>query len=64
MGQVSITLPDGSAKVYESGVTALEVANSIGKRLAEAAIVAKVDGQLTDLSRPIEKVAYSSRDKP
>jgi threonyl-tRNA synthetase len=33
----------------------LEVANSIGKRLAEAAIVAKVDGQLTDLSRRIEK---------
>ena len=55
MGQVSITLPDGSTKSYESGVTALEVANSIGKRLAEAAIVAKVDGQLTDLSRPIEK---------
>jgi threonyl-tRNA synthetase len=55
MGQVSITLPDGSTKSYESGVTPLEVANSIGKRLAEAAIVAKVDGQLTDLSRPIEK---------
>jgi threonyl-tRNA synthetase len=55
MGQVSVTLPDGSTKSYESGVTPLEVANSIGKRLAEAAIVAKVDGQLTDLSRPIEK---------
>ena len=55
MGQVSITLPDGSTKSYESGVTALAVANSIGKRLAEAAIVAKVDGQLTDLSREIEK---------
>lgn len=54
MGQVSITLPDGSAKPYESGVTPLEVANSIGKRLAEAAIVAKVNGQLTDLSRPIK----------
>ena len=40
MGQVSITLPDGSTKSYESGVTPLEVANSIGKRLAEAAIVA------------------------
>ncbi|MCI0620247.1 MAG: threonine--tRNA ligase [Acidobacteria bacterium] len=55
MGQVSITLPDGSVKSFESGVTPLAVANSVGKRLAEAAIVAKVDGQLTDLSRPIEK---------
>src|SRR5215510_7874156 len=57
MGQVSITLPDGSMKSYESGVTPLAIANSIGKRLSEAAIVAKVDGQLTDLSRPIEKDA-------
>jgi threonyl-tRNA synthetase len=55
MGQVSITLPDGSTKSYESGITPLEVANSIGKRLAEAAIVAKVNGQLTDLSRPLEQ---------
>ena len=60
MGQVSITLPDGSTKSYESGVTALEVANSIGKRLAEAAIAARVDGQLTDLARPIEKDASVS----
>jgi len=57
MGQVSITLPDGSTKSYESGVTPLEVANSVGKRLGEAAIVARVDGRLVDLTQPIEKDA-------
>lgn len=57
MGQISITLPDGSIRTFESGVTPLDIANSISKRLAESALVAKVDGQLTDLIRPIEKDA-------
>lgn len=54
MPKVTITLPDGSKKEFEKGVTALEVAKSIGSRLADAALAAKVNGELVDLTRPIE----------
>jgi threonyl-tRNA synthetase len=57
MGQIHITLPDGSTKPFESGVTPLEIAHSISKRLAESTLVAKVDGQLTDLFRPLDRDA-------
>lgn len=55
MNQITITLPDSSQKSFEAGVTAAEVAAFIGRRLAEAALVAKLDGQLADLSRKIEE---------
>jgi threonyl-tRNA synthetase len=51
---VKITLPDGSSREYPHGVSAAEVAASIGKRLAKDAIAAKVDGAWVDLDRPIE----------
>jgi threonyl-tRNA synthetase len=51
---VKITLPDGSSREYPKGVTAAEVAASIGKRLAKDAIAAKVDDVWVDLDRPIE----------
>ncbi len=54
---ITITLPDASQKKYEKGTNALHVASEIGPRLAKAAIAAKVDGQLYDLTRPIEKDA-------
>ena len=47
--QISITLPDGSAREYPAGTTAVEVAASIGKRLAKAAVAAAVDGNEVDL---------------
>jgi threonyl-tRNA synthetase len=57
MSQIEITLPDGSKKAVEAGSSALDIAKSIGQRLADAAIVAKIDGELADLARPIEKDA-------
>jgi threonyl-tRNA synthetase len=51
---VNIKLPDGSQREYPRGITAADVAASIGKRLAEDAIAAKVDGEWVDLDRPIE----------
>src|SRR2546423_271508 len=51
---ISITLPDGSSRQFEKPVTAAPVAASIGPGLAKAALGAKVDGKLVDLSRPID----------
>src|SRR6188768_676173 len=47
---ISITLPDGSAREYPAGTTAVEVAASIGKRLAKAAVAATVGGKEVDLT--------------
>ena len=49
-----IRLPDGSERRYEHSVTAREVAESIGPRLSRAALAARVNGKLVDLSSPIE----------
>ncbi len=54
MSSINITLPDGSRQAVESGVCALDIARSISPRLADAAIVARVNGDLCDLTRPIE----------
>ena len=46
-------LPDGSKRELPDGSTVMQLAESIGKGLAKAAIVGKVDGKLVDLSRPL-----------
>jgi threonyl-tRNA synthetase len=57
MSSIVITLPDGSQKPVEAGTRPIDVAQSISPRLADAAIAAKVDGELVDLNRPIDKDA-------
>jgi threonyl-tRNA synthetase len=52
---IKIKLPDGSVKEEPRGATALQVANQISPRLASAALVAKSNGDLIDLTRPLEK---------
>ncbi len=54
MGNVKVTLPDGTQKEIPQGTTAREVAQSIGAGLAKVALAAKVDGTLVDLSAPLE----------
>src|SRR5579871_3344612 len=49
----SAKLPDGSIKEIPDGTTVSQLAESIGKRLAQAAIVGRVDGKLVDLSFPL-----------
>ena len=50
----NITLPDGSVRSYDGPVTAATIASDIGHGLAKAALIAVVDGDEWDLSRPIE----------
>jgi threonyl-tRNA synthetase len=53
----TITLPDGSQKSVPSGSGPMDIAKSIGPRLADDAVVARVNGQLYDLTRPFESDA-------
>ncbi|MFP6730599.1 MAG: threonine--tRNA ligase [Alphaproteobacteria bacterium] len=50
---ISITLPDGSSREYEPGVSGADVAASIGPGLAKAALAIKLDGDMIDLATPI-----------
>lgn len=52
---INITLPDGSVRQYEQGITAMQIALSISEGLARNVLAAEVDGQVWDASRPIEK---------
>ena len=51
---ITLTLPDGSMREVARGTTPAEVAASIGPGLAKAALAARIDGEMRDLSRPIE----------
>jgi threonyl-tRNA synthetase len=57
MSSFIITLPDGSQQTVPAGTKPLDVAKSISPRLADAAIVARVNGGLYDLTRPFENDA-------
>ena len=54
-GSIKIKLPDGSVAEKPKGTTALDVAKGISPRLASAALVAKSNGDLIDLTKPLEK---------
>ncbi len=54
---IKITFPDGAVKEFEAGTTTLAIAESISKSLAKKALAGKVNGQLIDLTRPIEEDA-------
>ena len=51
---IRITLPDGSAREVARGTTPAEIAAAIGPGLAKAAIAARVDGELRDITRPLD----------
>ena len=54
---IKITLPDGSVKEFEQGVTPYEVAQSISEGLARNVLVAKVNDQMVELDKPINEDA-------
>jgi len=57
MSEIQLRLPDGQDKSMPSGITGQEVAEKIGSRLAKDALAIKVDGQLQDLTIPVERSA-------
>jgi threonyl-tRNA synthetase len=60
MDTVQITLPDGAIREVPRGTTAAQIAHQISPRLAKEALVARADGELVDLSRPLEQDARLS----
>ena len=54
---IKITLPDGSSREFEIGITGLQIAESISSRLAQDVLAISVDGDVWDLTRPINKDA-------
>ena len=51
--QIKITLPDGSVREYDQGITGLQIAASISEGLARNVLAAKINGQVWDSTRPI-----------
>ncbi len=54
---IHLTLPDGSVREYDKGITAMQVALSISEGLARNVLAAEIDGKVWDASRPIEQDA-------
>ncbi|WP_029920402.1 threonine--tRNA ligase [Nevskia soli] len=64
---IQITFPDGNQKTFEAPPTGLQIAQGISPGLAKKAAVVKVNGELWDLTRPIDRDAkfeIVTRDKP
>jgi threonyl-tRNA synthetase len=52
---VKISLQDGSVREYPAGTTLLQVAENISPKLAKNAVAALFNGEVTDLSCPIDR---------
>ncbi len=54
---IKITFPDNSVREYAAGTTSMQIAESISSRLAQEVLAAKVNGEIWDLTRPINEDA-------
>ncbi|MBD8389596.1 threonine--tRNA ligase [Dysgonomonas sp. BGC7] len=52
---IKITFPDGSVREFAKGTTSIQIAEGISSRLAQEVLAAKVNGEVWDLTRPIEQ---------
>ncbi|KNZ70192.1 threonyl-tRNA synthetase [Thermincola ferriacetica] len=55
MAKIKISLKDGSIREYEAGTTITDIAGDISPRLAKNALVARLNGKLVDMSRPVNE---------
>src|SRR5215204_1810886 len=64
---VALTFPDGARREYPNGTTGLDIAKGISPSLAKRTVAMTLDGELRDLTDPIEKdaeIEFVSRDDP
>ncbi|QUD86352.1 threonine--tRNA ligase [Phenylobacterium montanum] len=64
---IELKFPNGDSRPFEDGVTGRDVAASISKSLEKKALLIKLDGELRDLDRPIERngaIEIVTRDAP
>ncbi len=64
---IQITFPDGNVKSFDAPVTGLEIAQGISPGLAKKAVVVNVNGDLWDLTRPIDhdaRISIVTRNQP
>ncbi len=54
---VTIQLPNGNVKEYQSGITPFEIAEGISSSLVKDSVIAKIDGEICDINTPINKNA-------
>ena len=55
MNQINIQFPDGNTKEFDKGTTTEDIAQSISPGLRKKAVAGKFNGQLVDLTRPLEQ---------
>ena len=55
MSEINIKFPDGNVKGFEQGTTTEDIAQSISPGLRKKAVAGKFNGQLVDLTRPLEE---------
>jgi threonyl-tRNA synthetase len=64
---VALTFPDGARREFPSGITGLDVAKGISPSLAKRTVAMALDGEVVDLSDPIERdagIEFLSREDP
>jgi len=52
---IKITFPDGTVREYPKGTSSIQIAESISSRLAQEVLAAKVNGEVWDLTRPVDE---------
>ena len=64
---VALTFPDGARRDYPNGITGLDIAKGISPSLAKRTVAMALDGQVLDLTDPIEKdakIEFVTREDP
>ncbi len=57
---INVSFPDGSKREYPDGSTPMSIAEAISKSLAKRSVIAKVNGELCDMKRPLRAMSRSS----